>query len=131
MFVSEFNDTLLSFLDELYRITQEKVLKKYHILVESNIEDDDCKNKFIEHFILHALEYQEKILQRDASFFLSKDFHELPMLGKEVDDAKRIFRSLAQPNQDVVFDYVIHLLRCAEGHAVAKLKLIETNTKRK
>ena len=119
--ISEFNNLVLQFLDQLHLITNKPRFKKYNRMISQII---DCNiHKPIDNYCTHIYPYHDQINNRDSNFFLNENFNTSDSeILIEIVNLKDIWNTLTDENQECVFDYIVELTKYA--HAYLQLVLI-------
>jgi len=122
MITDNFNKTLITLLEQLFQITNEKKFRKYHILITNMLEDDNQKNKLIEQFIVNVLVHKDGIMKKDETVFTNINISSESHYTNDIYNLRDIFVILSVENKNIVFDYLITLTHYAEKYFQSYVK---------
>jgi hypothetical protein len=112
----EFNTILLNILNFIYKKSNNIKIRKYYLIINNSLEEDENKKKFIEQFILKGLQYKEQILNKNENFFLELQFETDLFTHKEINNFKQIYLSLDKSDRDLIIDNVIQMTILSENY---------------
>ena len=117
----EFNSTSINLLDLVYSFNNDDSIIFYKTTLNNLIKIN--KNKIIEFFIIHCLEYKNKFENKDKFFFfnikLKKDIKNRSLL--EIINIKKLVSNLDDIKIDIIFEHFELLCYFSEEYLKTKL----------
>jgi hypothetical protein len=114
--IDEFNGILLNILNFIYKKSNNPKFRKYYLIINNSLDEDENKKKFIEQFIVKGLQYKEHILNKDENFFLELQLETDLFSNKEINNFKQIYLSLDKCDRDIIIDNVIQMTILSENY---------------
>jgi hypothetical protein len=133
--VNNFNLQLEELFNIIETIYSTDMIKRYKLMVSTVIKINAIK--LIEQYVIHALEFADKIYNKDESFFyehtedeiklklgktkLRKELHETSVV--EVLNLKKVWQTLDNETKDIVWEYFQLLTYYAQEYFKLKFKI--------
>lgn len=117
----EFNNTSNNLLDLVYSFNNDDTILFYKTTLNNLIKIN--KNKVLEYFIIHCLDYDQKIEKKDKSFFLNMDLND-KIKNKSILDVINMKKQIANLDDikiNIIFEHLE--LLCYFSKEYLKLKL--------
>ena len=117
-YLTAFNNLVIKFNDELIQtFPEEKDFKAYKLAIEV-IRKNNAK-MVCNMFKVYTLNYREKIVAKDETFFLNNDYNDIVNTKDEgivaiINKLKMYWGTLSSDNQTKIWEYLNTLLKLAD-----------------
>jgi hypothetical protein len=112
----EFNKIFLNMLNFLYEKTGNTKLRKFYLLINNTLEEEENKNKYIENFIIKVLQYKDEVFKKNDTFFLNLEIESSLFTNKEVNNFKQLYKSLNTKDKNIIIDNFIKMTILSENY---------------